>query len=151
MITVKHMLRNVVYEYDDVRFNTLSHLFLYITFIIGLLFTFFPGVTGAVASLLYSQTAMLWVYSPSLWGIMALSAGVLCWLGTALRRKWLAEIACMLGFSVWVFALIVYVYSGAWLWVFVTALPNALFWVWQYLHTKAYYRVFKQGLIPTHR
>jgi hypothetical protein len=50
------------------------------------------------------------------------------------------KISGLVGFMLWVFASFCYILTGGWLLLFSVALPNAFFWVWQYLSLSLFRR-----------
>jgi hypothetical protein len=50
------------------------------------------------------------------------------------------KISGLIGFMLWVFASFCYILTGGWLLLFSVALPNAYFWVWQYLSLSLFRR-----------
>jgi hypothetical protein len=133
--------RNFVWHDDEEKVNPFVHVFMFINFVFGLCFTFFPGVSGANHTFLYELTAIQTQASTtSVWGVCALIACVFLLLAFNYRKKWLGNFSVMFGFSVWLFALITYIIGGFWFGMLVAAVPNVFFWAWLYFTVGRYHR-----------
>ena len=115
------------------NFNPLSWPFLGATFSYGLGFTVFSGTTGTSASSLFTAMSSLHPAIPFIWGVVALLTILVGITFLMFRIPPAGKISGLVGFMVWVFASFCYILTGGWLLLFSVALPNAYFWVWQYL------------------
>ena len=133
--------KNFVEHDESEKLNPFIHLFMYMTLVWGLCFTFFPVATGASETFLY-QLTVLQTFSgiTSVWGIACLVVVVVELFAFNYRKRWLGGSATMMGFCVWLYAAITYGIGGFWFGLLVGAIPQLFFWVWLYITVERYHR-----------
>lgn len=132
---------------ETIRVNPLFYAFMLGTLFYGLGFLAFGWTAGVSASSLFQALEGIHHWLPTVWGIAALSAGLLafyCILTRQIRVS--SPLTAMLGFSVWLFAGFCYLQTGAWLLVFTVAGPYGFFWCYWYFRLKWYMRQKAKGL-----
>lgn len=142
-------VRNLLFAVDDIPTNPLVHIFMYITLAFGISFALFADPTGASSTILYKLTlAHFDGWATSLWGICAILAAVFNVFAFIYRRKWLGRFASYFGWSVWGFALVIYILGGFWFGALVASLPNLIFWTWQFVQVGKYHNKYHGGMHP---
>lgn len=142
-------IRNLFFSVDDVPTNPLVHIFLYVTLAFGVSFLFFADPTGASSSILYTATNTAFGgIALNLWGAAAIVASTVNTIAYMVRQKWVGQTACYMGWGVWTFAFIIYIMAGSWFGALVMALPNLLFWTWQFILVGRYHKAYHNGVIP---
>jgi hypothetical protein len=77
---------------------------------------------------------------PILWGAVAVLVIIVGLTFLLFNIPPAGKISGLVGFALWVFASFCYILTGGWLLLFAVALPNACFWVWQYLSLSLFRR-----------
>lgn len=114
-------------------FNPLTWPFLAATTAYGIGFTVFAGTSGVEASSLYQAMQSIHQVIPYIWGSVSVTVIIIGLTFLLFNIPPAGKVSGLIGFMVWVFASFCYVLTGGWLLLFSVALPNAYFWVWQYL------------------
>lgn len=132
-----HRFRTTNYR-EEQRIHPAVHIFLAITLLAGIWFTFF-GYTDAVqVSLLWQATnTSLTPWVMNLWGSAALLVTGLNTYGITQRKPRIHNAAAMGGFALWLYAAVMYLSGAFWFHLTVMALPNLAFWTYYYVATKA--------------
>lgn len=121
-------------------FNPLSWPFLAATASYGVGFVYFALSPNETVSSLWAAMVSIHPWVPLIWGVVA----VLTIVGGLTFLLWnippAGKISGLVGFMLWVFASWCYILTGGWLLLFAVALPNAFFWVWQYLSLSLFRR-----------
>ena len=115
-------------------FNPLIWPFLLATFAYGLGFAVVMPLTGvAPDSSLFSAMSEIGTAFPVIWGSIAIATiiGGLTFLMFNIPP--FGKVSGLIGFMLWLFAALCYIISGAWLPLLAVAVPNMIFWIWQYL------------------
>lgn len=115
------------------NFNPLSWPFLAATFSYGIGFTVFAGTSGTQASSLWTAMTAIGPAIPFIWGVVCVLTILVGLTFLLFNIPPAGKISGLVGFTLWVFASVCYILTGGWLLLFSVALPNAFFWVWQYL------------------
>jgi hypothetical protein len=147
---VKQAWHNLRYVHGSKEVTPLLYIFVYISFMIGVAFTYITVSGGEHAITMY--TVMLdsaHAGGTIMWGVlMTLAAlGILASLIT--RHRLVAEATAFLGFGLWFYLGWVYGVEGYADGIFIAVIPNVLFWVWFSLRIEWYRRVVvpvKNGL-----
>jgi hypothetical protein len=122
------------------NFNPLSFPFLAATFSYGVGFTVFAGTSGTQASSLWAAMTTIAAVTPFIWGVVCVLTILVGLSFLMFNVPPAGKISGLVGFMLWVFASFCYILTGGWLLLFSVALPNAFFWVWQYLSLSLFRR-----------
>lgn len=107
-------------------FHPLALLYMFATLLYGIGFLVLPYSDVLGTSSLFVTMSGIDHLTVLFWGIACIVSVVVTLAGYRL--------ASLLGWSAWVFATICYAIDGNWLVLLAVALPNMLFWLWQYAH-----------------
>lgn len=115
-------------------FNPLIWPFFISTLAYGVGFLVFLPLTSVVGdSSLFRAMTAVGEYIPVAWGAVAVLT-ILCGLTFLMFNiPPFGKVSGLVGFGIWVFASICYMFAGGWLPLFSVAIPNIIFWFWQYL------------------
>lgn len=122
------------------KFNPLTWPFFLATFAYGLGFLAFFFTDGVSKSSLWLAMHSIAPSIPLIWGAVAVLTIVVGLTFLMFNIPPAGKISGLVGFMLWVFASFVYILTGAWLPLLSVALPNAWFWVWQYLSLSLFRR-----------
>lgn len=120
--------------------NPLMWPFLLATAAYGIGFSFIlPFTFDAGSSSLFIAMNSLGHIVPIIWGLAAVCAMIgaisfLIW-----NQESLGKASGLLGAALWFFASGCYIATGDWLVLFSVALPNLIYWIWQYLSLSQFY------------
>lgn len=131
-------VRRLVYFTDDgdEKLSPLIYLFLFMTVVYSVAFMFFPpGESNTLYTVLHHFGA------DKFWAGTGLTVLVLNNITFIWRIPPLSKFVAMLGFLMWLYAVIVTFAYGAAVVGLAVAVPNLLFWVWYYFKTVEYERV----------
>lgn len=130
---MKNYFKRLTHIDKDQPINFLAAVLLYITFALGMCFTFFPKASGADDSVLYQATTThVGAGYINIFGIVLLIVTALNITTLLARHPMLGDLAALLGFMSWVFVGTMYGIVGFWYGVFIYAVPNITYWVWYY-------------------
>lgn len=122
-------------------FNPLTYPFLLAMLAYSLwLAVIIPLFDYKVDSTLYIAMAELAPVAPIVWGIIGLGtliAGVTFML---FNIPPFGKVSGLVGFALWLFGAICFVMTDSWLSIFSVAVPNMIFWIWQYLSLSRFRR-----------
>lgn len=148
---MKNILHNLRYRADGEEINPLAHLFFAQLFIFGFFYTFLNGITSVQQSILYIQSrAEFGHITTSAWGILAIIASILNMYTIARRKRRFATWGILLGFMLWVYALLLYSTHGYWF-QFAVSIPNLFFWGIFYVRLLGYQGRFDSDGAPVVR
>lgn len=77
---------------------------------------------------------------PLIWGVVAIATVIMGATFLLFNIPPAGTYSGLLGFMVWLFVAILYVQGGDWLVLLAIALPNAFFWIWQFLSLSRFRR-----------
>lgn len=122
-------------------FNPLIYPFLFSTLAYGVGFAIVLPLTGGIGDTgLFTALVSLGHVFPLIWGILALVTIIGGATFLLFNIPPFGKISGLIGFMLWAFAGMCYVLTGAWLSLCAIAIPNMVFWFWQYLSLSLYRR-----------
>jgi|SRR6478736_6865629 len=136
-MTIKELYYRATHRPDGTYINPLTHIFFYMTFVFGVAFTFFGYTDTVREAVLFSESQRQfgsWVLSA--WGICAMLVTVLNTTMIVFRKGW--YFVPVLGFALWLYAVMIYLMGDFYFQILVAAVPNLLFWGWWYIRVRRY-------------
>lgn len=115
------------------RFNPLTYPFFLATFLYGVIFVGFAWNEGVANFSLFSIMASIHVWVPYAWGIVAILTIIMGATFLMFDKPPAGKASGLIGFMIWLFAVLCWATAGSWLLAITVAGPNAYFWFWQYL------------------
>ena len=141
MDTLQYLWYNFTHFNKGGRVPPPVHLFFMITALFGVAFVFFSDPLGASQTVLYEETTVnIASWAANIWGSFAILSCLTMVIAFQIRSKRAATAGTMIGFMVWLYALVMYIIGGFFFGVLVAALPNMLFWGWLYFVAREQYR-----------
>lgn len=142
---MKAPLDNFTTYADGTKVHPLTHVFFYLMAIYGLGLGFF-GFTDSVKiiALYVASQKVFGTGVVSIWGILAILVMVVNTLVVAKKWTKYAPVAAMVGFCLWIYAVVVYATGAYWFQFLVVAIPNMFFWAWYYNKCKKVARNVKE-------
>jgi hypothetical protein len=114
-------------------FNPLIYPSLMTTLAYGLGFTAFAWLDSISTSSLFQAMTAVNPVIPVLWGAVAVLTIVVGFIFLLFNKPPAGKLSGLVGFMLWLFAGICWYMTGGEFLVFVLAIPNMWFWIWQYL------------------
>lgn len=143
---MKKYINRVLYRSPGKQLPFLIYPFLLMTAAPGFAYVFFSSTNTVSASILFTLTSVTFgSIFVSVWGVAAVVAVLLALVNIVFRKKWAGRSAPMLGFMVWLYALIIYLDSSFILQAIGYAIPQMLFWAWHYVRVEQYWRNVENG------
>lgn len=121
-------------------FNPLTYPFLFSTLAYGIGFTAFLHTASTLDSSLYIALVGIGASFPVIWGVAALTIIVSGVTFLLFNIPPIGKLSGLAGFVIWAFAGMCYLLTGAYLPLFAVAIPNMIFWFWQYLSLSKFRR-----------
>ena len=122
-------------------FNPLIYPFLFSTLVFGIGFAIVQPIFGTLgANSLYTALIVFGSFVPVVWGIIALITIVGGATFLLFNIPPFGKVSGLIGFMLWAFAGMSYFLTGAWLSLLAIAVPNMVFWIWQYLSLSLFRR-----------
>lgn len=138
-------LKRVTESKRGQAFNALSWPFLLTLFVYGFCFAFmFPLGVNVGGSLAFIAMANLNPSFPLIWGVTALFTMFIGATFLLFNIPASGKTSGLLGFALWLFVGIAYVYGGEWLALFAFVVPQMYFWIWQYLSLSVFSKEDKE-------
>jgi hypothetical protein len=129
-------------------FNFLIWPFLLATGAYGVGFALImPYTDDAGHSTLYDSMEAIYPHAPQLWGIIALLNIIGGLVFLLLDITPFGRASGLVGFTLWCFAAWCYMLTDDWVTLFSIAIPNAMFWIWQYLSLSLFRRENAEDVI----
>ena len=140
MELLKSLLYKATHKPDGEYINPLAHVFFYITFIFGAAFTFFGYTDTVRTAVLYAQSERQFgSWSLSAWGVCAMIVTV--WNTYIIIARKPNSAGAMLGFMLWLYAVLIYLSGDFYFQILVAAVPNLIFWGWWYIRLRRFFRI----------
>lgn len=139
---LKRYLSRVTSSARGELFNFLIWPYLFSTFMYGLGFSvIIPLTKFSGDSSLYAAMVMVGgTETPIVWGIVAVATILFGLTFLMFNIPPFGRISGIIGFMLWLFASICYLLSGSYLVMFAVAVPNMVFWIYQYISLSRYRR-----------
>ena len=140
MELLKSIFYRATHKPDGTYINPLAHIFFYITFVFGMAFTFFGKTDTVREAVLYSESQRQFgEWSLSVWGVCAMLVSV--WNTYIIIARKPNSFGAMLGFALWLYAVLIYLSGDFYFQILVAAVPNLIFWGWWYIRLSRYFRI----------
>src|SRR6478752_8675686 len=131
---IKEFYYRATHKPDGSYFNPLAHIFFYNTFVFGVAFTFFGNTDTVRNAVLYTESAKQFgPWALSAWGVCAMI--VTLWNTYTIVARKPSYGPALLGFALWMYAVLIYAMGDFYFQILVAAVPNLLFWGWWYIRT----------------
>lgn len=119
-------------------FNPLTYPFFLTTLLFGTAFVSYSWFNGVTTTSLFVIMESLGAFVPFVWGVVALATIVMGITFLMFNIPPAGKVSGLIGFTVWLFAGLCWMFGGYWLIAMSIAAPNMYFWGWQYLSLRLF-------------